>query len=78
MKMPDGRMWSELDRGAWTTEVQDPDDEDRHRGDDMPEDNSVMPTPPTKLRDLPPLPSNWKSLMDNRLIFEVKRGAAWR
>ncbi len=30
----------------------------------------------TKLRDLPPLPANWKSLLDNRLIFEVKRGAA--
>jgi FtsP/CotA-like multicopper oxidase with cupredoxin domain len=28
------------------------------------------------LRDIPPLPNNWKSMMDNRLIFEVERGAA--
>ena len=27
------------------------------------------------MRDLPPLPSNWQSLMDNRLIFEVERGS---
>jgi FtsP/CotA-like multicopper oxidase with cupredoxin domain len=28
------------------------------------------------LRPLPPLPSNWQSMMDNRLIFEVERGGA--
>ena len=27
------------------------------------------------MRELPPLPSNWQSLLDNRLIFEVKRGS---
>ena len=27
------------------------------------------------MRDLPPLPTNWPSLLDNRLIFEVERGA---
>ena len=26
------------------------------------------------LRDLPPVPANWKDLMNNRLIFEVQRG----
>ena len=29
-----------------------------------------------QMRDLPPLPSNWQTLLDNRLIFEVERGAA--
>ena len=28
------------------------------------------------MRPLPPLPRNWKDLMDNRLIFEVQRGSA--
>ena len=27
------------------------------------------------MRELPPLPSNWQSLLDNRLIFEVERGS---
>ena len=40
-------------------------------GDDAP-DNSVIPT---AMRDLPPVPPNWQSMMDNRLIFEVERGA---
>jgi len=44
-------------------------------GDDAPDD-SVTPGPTTKLRDLPPLPSNWKTLLDDRLIFEVQRGSA--
>jgi FtsP/CotA-like multicopper oxidase with cupredoxin domain len=35
-----------------------------------------MPAPLQQLREMPPLPTNWKSLMDNRLIFEVERGAA--
>ena len=30
----------------------------------------------TPLRALPPLPSNWQSMLDNRLIFEVERGSA--
>ena len=44
-------------------------------GDDAP-DNSVLPGPTKKLRDLPPLPSNWQTLLDDRLIFEVQRGSA--
>jgi FtsP/CotA-like multicopper oxidase with cupredoxin domain len=44
-------------------------------GDDAP-DNSVLPGPTKKLRDLPPLPANWQTLLDNRLIFEVQRGSA--
>ena len=34
-----------------------------------------MPIAETKLRDLPPLPANWKKLLNNRLIFEVQRGS---
>ena len=41
-------------------------------GDDAPDDSQI----PTEMRPLPPLPSNWQSLMDNRLIFEVERGSA--
>ncbi len=71
MKMPDGRMWSNSSRFA-------PDPAYKVPvikiviGDDV-EDNSVIPT--GLMRDLPPLPSNWQSLMDNRLIFEVERGS---
>ncbi len=73
MKMPDGRMWDNSSRFS-----PDP----RYKvpvlkfviGDTAP-DNSVLPTPTTPLRPLPPLPSNWQSLMNNRLIFEVKRGS---
>jgi FtsP/CotA-like multicopper oxidase with cupredoxin domain len=71
MKMPNGRMWASANRFS-------PDPKYKIPlikfviGDDA-EDNSVIPT---KMRDLPPLPSNWRSLMDNRLIFEVQRGSA--
>ena len=74
MKMPDGRMWSNSTRF-------DPDPNYKIPimkiviGDDAP-DNSILPGPTKKLRDLPPLPSNWKTLLDDRLIFEVQRGSA--
>jgi FtsP/CotA-like multicopper oxidase with cupredoxin domain len=74
MKMPNGRMWASSSRFS-------PDPNYKVPvlkfiiGDDAP-DKSVMPTATTKLRDLPPLPSNWQSLLDNRLIFEVQRGSA--
>ncbi|HEY7101524.1 MAG TPA: multicopper oxidase domain-containing protein [Mycobacteriales bacterium] len=74
MRMPDGRVWSNSSRF-----LPDP----KYKipvmkiviGDDAPDD-SVTPSPTTKLRDLPPLPSNWKTLLDDRLIFEVQRGSA--
>jgi len=74
MKMPDGRMWSNSSRF-----LPDP----KYKipmmkiviGDDAP-DNSVLPGPTKKLRDLPPLPSNWQTLLDDRLIFEMQRGSA--
>jgi FtsP/CotA-like multicopper oxidase with cupredoxin domain len=72
MKMPDGRMWSNSSRFA-------PDPAYKVPvlkfviGDNVPDD-SVIPT--GLMRDIPPLPSNWASLMDNRSIFEVERGSA--
>ncbi len=73
MKMPDGRMWSNSSRffpdPAYKVPVT------KFVLEDAVEDNSVLPTPTTKLRDLPPLPSNWKTLLANRTIFEVKRGS---
>jgi FtsP/CotA-like multicopper oxidase with cupredoxin domain len=74
LKMPDGRMWTNSSRFS-------PDPNYKVPvmkiviGDDAP-DNSVMPAALQTLRELPPLPKDWKSLMDNRLIFEVERGAA--
>ncbi len=73
MKMPDGRMWTNSSRS-----LPDP----KYKvpvlkfviGDDAPDD-SLMPTPTQTLRDLPQLPRNWKTLMDNRSVFEVSRGS---
>jgi FtsP/CotA-like multicopper oxidase with cupredoxin domain len=74
MKMPDGRMWSNSSRNS-------PDPAYKIPvlkiiiGDDPPvKDYSVIPT--GKMADLPPIPANWQSLMDNRMIFEVERGSA--
>jgi FtsP/CotA-like multicopper oxidase with cupredoxin domain len=70
MKMPNGRMWSNSSRFS-------PDPNYKVPvlkvviGDDAPDDSEI----PTKMRDLPPLPSNWQTMLDNRLIFEVERGA---
>jgi len=72
MKMPNGRMWENSSRFS-------PDPAYKVPvlkfviGDDA-EDNSVMPEPLQLLRELPPLPKDWRSMMDNRLVFEVKRG----
>ena len=35
-------------------------------------DQSVIPP---VLRELPPVPANWKDLMANRMVFELERGA---
>jgi FtsP/CotA-like multicopper oxidase with cupredoxin domain len=73
MKMKDGRMWNNSSRFS-------PDPNYKVPvlkiviGDETPEDNSVIPT--GLMRDVPPLPSNWQSMMNNRLIFEVQRGSA--
>jgi FtsP/CotA-like multicopper oxidase with cupredoxin domain len=71
MKMPDGRMWSNSSRFS-----KDP----NYKvpvlkfvvGDVAPDDSQI----PKAMRPIPPLPSNWQSMLDNRLIFEVQRGSA--
>ena len=70
MKMPDGRMWSNSSRFSPDPKYMVPVLK-FVIGEDA-TDNSVIPT---KMRELPPLPSNWQSLMDNRSIFEVERGS---
>ena len=70
MKMPDGRMWTNSARFT-------PDPSYKVPvmkiviGDDAPDNSEI----PEKLRDVPPLPGDWKTLMNNRLIFEVQRGS---
>jgi FtsP/CotA-like multicopper oxidase with cupredoxin domain len=74
MKMPNGRMWSNSSRfspdAAYKVPVLK-----IVIGDDAPDD-SLMPAANQQLRPLPPLPKDWKNLLDNRLIFEVQRGSA--
>jgi FtsP/CotA-like multicopper oxidase with cupredoxin domain len=70
MKMPNGRMWSNSSRFS-------PDPNYKVPvlkfviGDDAPDNSSI----PAVMRPLPPLPSNWQTMYDNRLIFEVERGS---
>ena len=70
MKMGDGRMWDSSSRFS-------PDPAYKVPvlkfviGDDAPDNSQV----PAQLRPLPPLPADWKTLLNNRLIFEVKRGS---
>jgi FtsP/CotA-like multicopper oxidase with cupredoxin domain len=72
MKMPNGRMWAKSSRFS-------PDPKYKVPvlkfviGDTAP-DNSVLPPPDRMMRPLPPLPGNWRNLLDNRLIFEMQRG----
>ena len=69
MKMTDGRMWDNSSRFS-------PDPAYKVPvlkfviGDDAPDNSPV----PAQLRPLP-LPADWKTLLNNRLIFEVKRGS---
>ena len=71
MKMPNGRMWASSSRFS-------PDPAYKVPvlkfiiGDSAPDNSQI----PTSMRALPPLPNNWQSLLDNRLIFEVQRGSA--
>ena len=71
MKMPDGRMWTTSSRDADL----DPDFKVPVLkfviGDTAPDDSQI----PTAMRPVPPLPSNWSSMMDDRKIFRVERAA---
>ncbi|HKG51855.1 MAG TPA: multicopper oxidase domain-containing protein [Actinomycetales bacterium] len=69
MKMPDGRMWSKSTRFSPDPNYKVP--MLKFVIDDIAEDNSLTPA---TLRPLPPLPADWRTLLDNRLIFEVQRG----
>ncbi|MFD1947975.1 multicopper oxidase family protein [Nocardioides aestuarii] len=71
MKMPDGRMWSKSNRFSPDPRYKVP--VLKFVIGDLAEDNSQIPQ---QMRALPPLPSSWKSMMDNRSIFEVQRGGA--
>jgi FtsP/CotA-like multicopper oxidase with cupredoxin domain len=71
MKMTDGRMWDSSTRFS-----PDPDYKVPVLkfviGDDAPDDSRI----PARMRALPPLPSDWRSMLDNRMVFEVERGSA--
>jgi FtsP/CotA-like multicopper oxidase with cupredoxin domain len=74
MKMPTGRMWATSTRFGLDPKYKVPVLK-FVIGDPAP-DNSVTPAPTKMLRPLPNLPANWRSMLDNRLIFEVERGSA--
>jgi FtsP/CotA-like multicopper oxidase with cupredoxin domain len=71
MKMLDGRMWTSSTRFTPDPKYVIPMIKFTIGATAV--DNSQIPT---HMRDLPPLPSNWQSLLDNRLIAEVERGSA--
>jgi FtsP/CotA-like multicopper oxidase with cupredoxin domain len=74
MKMGNGRMWNTASRFSTDPKYKVP--VLKFVVGDNVADNSVMPSPTKLLRPLPPLPANWQSMLDNRLIFEVQRGSA--
>ncbi len=70
MKMRTGRMWDTSSRDGLDPDYQVP----MMKiviGDSAPDASEI----PTRMRALPPLPKDWPSLMDNRMIFEVERGS---
>ena len=73
MKMPTGRMWSNSSRFSPDPNYKVPVMMFEIEDDVRPPDDSQVPP---VLRELPPLPGNWQSMLDNRLIFEVQRGSA--
>jgi len=70
MKMSTGRMWDSSTRYSPDPNYKVPVLAFRI-GDMAPDDSKI----PTTMRPLPVLPANWKDMMNNRLIFEVKRGS---
>jgi len=71
MKMSTGRMWDTSTRFPGDPAYKIPVLAFRIAEKDLAPDNSQIPT---KMRDLPPLPKNWKDMLNNRMVFEVKRG----
>jgi FtsP/CotA-like multicopper oxidase with cupredoxin domain len=76
MKMVDGRMPNKSTRMGLDPNYVIPTLKFVIEDGNMAPDNSVTPTQNTLLRELPVFPGDWKSLMDNRMIFEVQRGSA--
>jgi FtsP/CotA-like multicopper oxidase with cupredoxin domain len=77
MKMPTGRTWSNSSRFSPDPKYVVPVLK-FVIGDNAPDASTVgdaRDTTQRPLRSLPPLPSNWKTLLDNRLVFEVQRGS---
>ena len=74
MKMPNGRMWTNSSRFSPDPNYKVP--VLKFKIGELAPDNSVMPSPTTQLRALPPIPGNWKTMMADRKIFEVQRGSA--
>ncbi|MDH4365355.1 MAG: multicopper oxidase domain-containing protein, partial [Acidimicrobiia bacterium] len=73
MKMVDGRMWNNSSRFSPDPSYKVPVLKFVIDGGEMAPDNSRIPS---AMRPAPPLPSNWSTMLDNRLIFEVQRGGA--
>ena len=73
MKMKDGRMWNRSTRFSPDPAYKIP--MLKFIIGDFPAepDESVIPQ---ALRPLPAVPSNWKDLLANRMVFEVQRGSA--
>ena len=70
MKMKTGRMWDSSTRSGLDPDFKVP----MMKiviGDRAPDHSRI----PRQMRALPPLPRNWRSMMDDRLIFEVERGS---
>jgi FtsP/CotA-like multicopper oxidase with cupredoxin domain len=70
MKMGDGRMWDSSSRSSSDPSYKIPVLKIVIE-DSAPDDSQI----PTRMRALPPLPRDWRSMMDRRMIFEVERGS---
>jgi FtsP/CotA-like multicopper oxidase with cupredoxin domain len=72
MRMPTGRMWENSSRFLPDPAYKVPVMKFVIKSSVKADDNSKIPA---FMRPLPVLPSNWRTLLPNRMIFEVKRGA---
>ena len=75
MTMPTGRMWSNSERDGTADPTYKVPMLKFVIGDPAPDDSQV-PRPLQQLRALPPLPANWRSMLDDRKIFRVERAPA--
>src|SRR3954447_22461160 len=72
MKMPDGRMWSSSSRFSPDPAYKVPVLKFVIGDKPVTADKSQIPK---AMRSLPPLPSNWQTLLSDRSVFEVERGS---